>query len=459
MHLALLGLNYKSAPVEIREKLSIPVHKLPEAISCIEEMEGVSECLILSTCNRTEIYTCADSRQYDTVVPEFINKFCGITPEDFMPHMYRSSGHKAAEHLFRVSTGLDSMVLGETQILGQIKDAYTAARLEGSTGQVLNMLFQQAITIGKRARTETEISRGTFSAGSAAVQLARSIFEDLHNRNVLMIGVGKMAKSAISHLTSAGVNKIEVCNRTYEKAVCMAEEIGGQSVKLEDMNQALERADIVITSTSTEQFVITREMLSPIIRRRRGKPIFLIDIAVPRDIEESVSELENVFLYNIDDLKAVVEASNNERLAEVKQVENIIGEELEEFMCNFRKLDAVPVIIALREKFEDIRLAEVELLNRKLQHLSPEDVSAINAATRSIVSKICHQPMLQIKDYAQSESLSKLDVIRETFGLDDNKQTDPSFGGNRCKIPEQHQNKRVAPADHILSRGRKFASQ
>ncbi|MHB0913710.1 MAG: glutamyl-tRNA reductase [Armatimonadota bacterium] len=417
MHLALFGLSHKNAPVELRERLSIPLDQLSEALSRLKSREDISECLILSTCNRMEVYACTSSRAFDSVISQFISEFCGLPPEEFVPHTYRSFGHKSAEHLFRVSAGLDSMVLGETQILGQIKDAYATAGREGSTGQVLNTLFQQAITVGKRVRTETEISRGTFSVGSAAIQLARSIFDDLSARNVLMIGAGKMAKSAIAHLTSAGVSRIEVCNRTYEKAASMAAEIGGQPVRLEEMSQALGRADIVITSTNTEQVVITREMLSQVVRGRRGRPIFLIDIAVPRDVEEAVSDLENVFLYNIDDLEAVVETSNKGRLAEVEHVEAIVEEELGHFMRWFRTLDAVPAITALREKLEDIRLTEVESLSRKLPHLLPDDIAAINAVTKSIVNKICHQPMLQIKHYAESESSSKLDAICEAFGL------------------------------------------
>lgn len=455
MHLALLGLNHKSAPVELREKLSIPKDQLPKALSRLESRKNVSECLILSTCNRTEVYACTRSRADDVAITNFISKFCGLPLEEFVPHIYRLSGHKVAEHLFRVSAGLDSMVLGETQILGQVKDAYAAARHEGSAGQVLNTLFQQTITVGKRARTETEIGRGTFSVGSAAVQLAHSIFDDLSTRNVLMVGAGKMAKSAVAHLTSAGVISIDVCNRTYEKAVNTAAEIGGRPLKLKEMSEALERADIVITSTSTEQVVITREMLSPVVRKRHGRPIFLIDIAVPRDVDEAVSDLENVFLYNIDDLETVVEASNEDRLAEVKHVEAIIAEELERFVRWFATLDAVPVITALREKFEGIRHTEVESLSRRLAHLSPEDIDAINAATRSIVNKICHEPMVRIKDYAESKSAAKLDVVCEAFGLNGGTEEEASPSGNGRKSGQKH-----GPSEEcILESGVRSADQ
>lgn len=430
-------MNHKSASVELREKLSIPRTQLAEALGRLKSSEDIAECLILSTCNRMEIYAYTASHATSASIIETLGEFCDVSSYEFAPYAYILSGHKAAEHLFRVASGVDSMVLGETQILGQIKDAYSAAILNSTTGPVLNTLFQQASTVGKRAHTETNIGRGTFSVGSAAVQLAHSIFEDLDNRTVLVIGAGKMARTTIMHLSSAGAHRVLVANRTYERAAELASEIDGQPVRLDDVTSALETADIVITSTGMKGAVISREMMSQVTKKRRGRPIFLIDIAVPRDVEESVGSIDNVFLYNIDDLQAVVEADNTNREAEIERVENIVSEELEVFMRWFRTLDAVPVITALRNKFEGIRQAEVENLSRKLSHLSPEDLAAINAATRSIMNRICHQPMLQIKDYAINESEEELEVVCKAFGLDVSDEADQSTSDDKtCMQPE-----------------------
>ena len=435
MHLVLIGVNHRSAPVELREKLSIPFAELPEALSRLMSLDSVSEGLLLSTCNRMEVYACTPSKAYDTEIVGFMDGFLGVPAAELEPHLYIISGHKAAEHLFRVAAGLDSMVMGETQILGQVRDAYTAAAEQGSTGSVLNALFQRAIGVGKRAHSETAISRGSFSIGSAAVQLGKSIFEDLGNRLVLVIGAGKMARNTVVNLASAGAHRLVVANRTFERAEELASEFGGSAIPFSDIGDALETADIVITSTGMSGVVISREMAAAAARRRRGAPIFLIDIAVPRDIEETAGEVENVFLYNIDDLEAVVEADNARRQCEVERVEAIVQEELEKFLRWFRTLDAVPVITALQSKIERIRQAELESLSRKLPHLSPADIEAINATTRTIVNRICHQPVLQIRDYAVHSCTSKLDVVCEAFGLDpdlpDDRETADSVSGGK----------------------------
>ena len=402
--------------MELREKLSISEDQLPDALSSLKARDPISECLILSTCNRTELYACAGNRADDESITDFLSEYCGISRDTFASHLYSHAGHKAAEHLFSVASGIDSMVLGEDQILGQVKSAYSSAA--GSTGTVLNVLFQQAITVGKRARTETEIGRGAFSVGSAAVQLARSIFDDLKGRTVLIVGAGEMGEITTAHLVSSGASEVLVANRTGERAVSLASQFGGKPVGFEDLTSALEAADIVITSTGSREPVVTREMVSFAMRVRRGRPVFFIDIAVPRDIEPGVGDLDNVFVYDMDDLQAAVTADTATREAEVEKVEKIVLEEVEEFMRWFRTLDAVPVITALREKFENIRRAELEKLKGKLPNLSEEDLEAIEVTTRSIMNKICHQPMIQIKDYATGkDSAAKLEIICKVFGV------------------------------------------
>lgn len=417
MHLAIIGLNHKTAPVELREKLSIAENALPDALSGLKAHRSISECLILSTCNRTEVCAYTGSPSDDAEIIGWIGKFCHVSPDDFASHLYLHSGRGAVEHIFRVAAGIDSMMLGEAQILGQVKHAYATARRQGSVGPVLNALFQQAIAVGKRARTETDIGRGTFSVGSAAVQLARSIFDKLNGRAVLVVGAGKMSKLAIAHLVSSGASAVLVANRTYQKAVRLASQFDGQAVRFEELASVLETADIVITSTGAEEPIITHEMISSAMRARRGRPIFLIDMAVPRDIRPEVGSLDNVFLYNIDDLQAVVEADVAGRRTEIAKVEEIIAEEVEEFLRRFRTLDAVPIIAAVRERFESIRRAEFEKLKGKLPGVSPKELEAIDSAMRSIVKKICHQPIAQIKEYATDEDSSKLEIAREVFGI------------------------------------------
>lgn len=418
MHLVVIGLNHTTAPVDIRERLSIPDGDPSGFLKSLTRSDQVSEAVVLSTCNRTEVYAWTRSRDDDDDILDAIAEFFQMPRDSFQPYLYSLAGHKAIEHLFRVSSGIDSMIVGEAQILGQVKTAYAAASGSGAAGTVLSALFRQAITVGKRARTETEIGRGAFSIGYAAVQLARSIFDPLKGRTVLIIGAGKMGELTATHLSSAGVTSVLVANRTYERGVDLAERFGGRALRFEEAPSALRTSDIVITSTGAEKPIIGREMVSSAMRFRRGRPVFFIDVAVPRDVEAGVGDLDNVFLYNIDDLQAVVAADAGERAAEVAKVEAIIREEVEEFMEWFRALDAVPVITALRDKFDEIRLAEVEKLRAMHPDLTEEQLDAIGRATRSIVNKICHQPMIRIKEYAASDDGSaQLDTICDVFGI------------------------------------------
>ncbi len=418
MHLVVIGLNHTTAPVEIRERLSIPEGDPGSFLGLLRRSDRVREAAALSTCNRTEVYAYTLSREDDGTILDAIAEYSGLPRASFESHLYSLAGHKAIEHLFRVASGTDSMVLGEAQVLGQVKTAYASATEAGATGPVLNTLFRQAITVGKRARTETEIGRGAFSVGYAAVQLARSIFDPLKGRTVLVVGAGKMGELAATHLSSAGVTSVLVANRTHERGVALAERFGGQAVMFEELPAALGRSDIVITSTGAGTPIVSREMVARAMRLRRGRPVFFIDVAVPRDVESGVGELDNVFLYNIDDLQAVVAADAEERRSEVARVNEIIAEEVGEFMEWFITLDAVPVITALREKLEEIRVGEVEKLRARLPSLSEEEIEAVNQTTRSIVNKICHEPMIRIKEYAAGDdSTTQLATICEVFGI------------------------------------------
>ncbi|MBP6964438.1 MAG: glutamyl-tRNA reductase [Armatimonadetes bacterium] len=449
MHLVVIGLNHTTAPVEIREKLAVPEAECGAFASRVARCEGVREAVALSTCNRTEIYAWTTSERAPSPCPlpqgegvrdgfppplegggrgrgyladddilDAISDFCGVPSSSFEPYLYSRAGHKAIEHLFRVSSGLDSMVIGEAQVLGQVRNAYAAAAAAGATGPVLNPLFQQAAAVGKRARTETDIGRGAFSVGYTAVQLARSIFDPLNGRTVLIVGAGKMGELAATHLSSAGVTSVLVANRTHSRAEDLAARFEGQAVAFDELPEALRRSDIVITSTGAEEPIVTRAMVSSAMQARRGRPMFLIDVAVPRDVEAGAGDLDNVFLYDIDDLQAVVERHAGERRAEISKVDRIIEEEVGKAMEWFRTLDAVPVIAAMRDKFEEIRKSEVERLRARLPKLSDDEIEAVHQTTRSIVNRICHEPMIRIKEYAAEDDPSgRLETICEVFGI------------------------------------------
>lgn len=418
MHLVLIGLSYKTTPISLREKMSFTKAQLPTALASLASLDEVSECVILSTCNRTEIYAYTRQRTTNEEIIAWICDFCHISLDELVPHLYTRCGEKAAEHLFRVIPGLDSMVLGETQITGQTKEAYTAAQEANTVGPVLNALFQQASSVGKKVVSETDICRGVFSVGSAAARLAKSVFGDLKSSTLLIVGAGKMAELTTSYLSTLGVTKLMVANRTYERAQLLAARFNGEVVCYDDLSDALKKADIVITSTGSEHTVISKEIIATAMRARKGQPMFVIDMAVPRDVEQSVSDIDNVILYNVDDLEAVVAANGATRHAEVQKAELIVAAEVQEFNRWFQTLDAVPVITAMRDRIDGIRQTEMEKLAKKLQHLDPDDIAAINATLNSIVNKICHEHVVKIKECACAPgSTVKLEVMSEAFGL------------------------------------------
>ncbi|HOM71426.1 MAG TPA: glutamyl-tRNA reductase [Armatimonadota bacterium] len=418
MHLVVVGLNHKTAQVEVREKLAVSEADLPKAIETLQACQCVAECCILSTCNRTEIYALIDSRENEEVLLDFISSYHGIPKMSFQDHIYRHRGHKAVEHLFSVTAGLDSMMIGEYQILGQVKDAFCIAGECDSTKTVLNNLFQQALSVGKRARSETDISKGAFSIGYAAVELARSIFGSLQELSILILGAGKMGELTAKHLISAGAKSISVANRTPARAEELAVKLGGCAVPFESFTDAMTQADVVIGSTGAPEPIVTKDQMAKIMRIRREKPIFMIDIAVPRDIEADAGDLDNVFLYDIDDLQALVQESVAERHKEIEKVREIIAEETRKFNSWFRTLEVVPLIKTLRQQFDDLREAEWQRNAGKLGHLSEKDQQTVQIMMQSLINRISHNPMIKIKEYASSpDGYSKLDTARELFGI------------------------------------------
>ena len=421
VNLILVGVNHKTTPVEIREKLAFTKGKIEESVNHLFNFPDIIEHTILSTCNRVEIYARANSQDSAIKsIKQFICDFHQLSLVELEDHFYSYSNKEAVEHLFRVSSSLDSMILGEAQILGQVKEAYSLARDLRSTGLVLNQLFEKAFSIAKKVREETGIAERSVSISSAAVELAQKIFDDLENHTVMLVGTGEMAELAAKHLISYGVKTVYVTSRTYERAANLARTLNGSALDFEAFKNELHRADIVITSTSAPNFIIKKEIVEKAIHERRNKPIFFIDIAVPRDIEPDVNDLENVYLYDIDDLQVVVSANIKEREKEAKNAMNFISQEVTKFNNWVGALDAVPTIVEIRKKAENIRKQEIEKTLKKISHLSEDEKQLLRQMSSSMINKILHKPTIKLKQKTQSEDGHVyLKAIRHLFHLDD----------------------------------------
>ncbi|MFQ5450465.1 MAG: glutamyl-tRNA reductase [Nitrospinaceae bacterium] len=420
-NLVMVGVNHKTTPVEIRERLAFTRGELETSLEHLVGHPEIVENLILSTCNRVEIYArVRNTEQGVRLLKEFISGYHNISLQELEKYFYSYQNEQAVEHLFRVSSSLDSMVLGEAQILGQVKDAYSTARALRSTGMVLNQLFEKAFNVAKKVREETGISERGVSISSAAVELARKIFEDLENHSVMLVGTGEMAELAAKHLISYGVKTVYVASRTYERAVNLAQALNGCALDFTMFKEEMHRADIIITSTAAPTFIIKKDMVERSIHLRKNKPIFFIDIAVPRDIEPEVNELENVYLYDIDDLQTVVAANLKEREKEAESAMDIIQSEVVKFNSWVDTLDAVPTIVEMRKRAETIRLQEMEKTLKKMSHLSAQDRNTLHLMTQSIINKIFHKPTINLKRKIQSqEGHVYLKAIRHLFHLDD----------------------------------------
>ncbi|MDC0206524.1 glutamyl-tRNA reductase [Nitrospinae bacterium] len=420
-NLILVGVNHKTTPVEIREKLAFTQVKIEASLSQLVSSPEIIENIILSTCNRVEIYARVENTDRGIqLLQDFICDYHGISRGNLDQYFYSYCDNQAVEHLFRVSSSLDSMVLGEAQILGQVKDAYSTARSFSSTGMVLNQLFEKAFNVAKKVREETGISERGVSISSAAVELAKKIFEDLENHSVMLVGTGEMAELAAKHLISYGVKTVYVASRTYERAAALAKSLNGCALDFESFKEEMHRADIIITSTAAPTFIVNEEMISTAIQKRKNKPIFLIDIAVPRDIAPEVNELENVYLYDIDDLQNVVNANMEERQKEAESAMEIINQEVTKFNYWFSTLDAIPTIVEMRNRAEDMRAFEVDKTLKNMEHLTSDDKEAINQLTQSLVKKILHKPTINLKKKTQShDGHIYLKAIRDLFHLDD----------------------------------------
>lgn len=422
MELFVLGLNHDTASIDLRERLFFPERELPKALDVLGEVPELAERMILTTCNRVEVYGVAEGPLSQTVesVVACLGRHRSLDPAQFDGAFYTHTAAAAARHVFRVASSLESMVLGEPQILGQVKSAYSIARAEQSTGIVLNNLLEQAFHVAKRVRTETGIASEPVSIASVAVDLARKIFGDLAGRTVLILGAGEMAELALRHLMDDGVQSILVANRTYERAVALAEQFRGRAVTYDSFQQEMLNADIVISATSAPHVILKKEDVQKIIQERRHRPIFLIDIADPRDIDAACNEVDNVYLYNIDDLQSVATANQKERQREAERAVPIVEREVELFLAWLRGLDVVPTIVSLRNRMEEIREAELRKAMSRLGDLTPEQRETIASLTTAMMNKILHQPMSELRRRAvHQDGHLYSTVLRRLFGLEE----------------------------------------
>ncbi|PYS54092.1 MAG: glutamyl-tRNA reductase [Acidobacteria bacterium] len=415
MQLALVGLSHKTAPVEIRERLAFNADALRTALTSLVGREEISEALILSTCNRVEVVAgSADDRS----IREFLCEFHRVPHEAVSKHLYSFRNAEAVRHVFRVAASLDSMMIGEPQILGQVKDAYRIATDAGAIGMHLNALMNRAFAVAKKVRKETGISQLAVSVSYAAVELARKIFGELPGKGVMIIGASKMGELAAKHLKRAGVSSVLVTNRTFERAVELAKVFHGAAVPFEHFTDHMDRADIVISSTGAPHFIITKTLAEQIIHRRKNKPMFFIDIAVPRDIDPTVNDIDNAFLYDIDDLQQVIDANLKERMKEALRAEEIVEHEVEAFCSKMHSREVVPTIVQLRDALEKIRREEIERNRRLLKDLSPEQQAAVDQITKSLVNKILHPPIEQLKQLARDPQGPDIaGLIRKLFNI------------------------------------------
>jgi glutamyl-tRNA reductase len=431
MHLTLVGLSHKTAPIEIREKLTFPANRQEEALALLTASPDVSEAVIISTCNRTEIYavTAADSDGTGAVI-DFLADYHDLDRHDLVRYLYFSEGEAVVRHLFRVVASLDSMVIGEAQILGQVKEAYEQAFSYNGTGRIFNKLFRHSFEVGKRVRNETAIGESAVSISYAAVELAKKVFDTLEGRVVLVLGAGKMSELTAKHLVSNGVTRVLVANRTYARACELAERFCGDPIEYEQLFNRMSEADIVISSTAATDYVVSKAQVAGAMRGRRGKPLFLIDIAVPRDIDPEVNELDDVFLYDIDSLNGVVESNLEERMREAERAEVIISEEMDEFERWLESMEVVPTVAAIRAKAEAVRQAELEKAIRRLGGLSEKELKTIDALTCSIVNKMLHGPTNRLKQVAgERYGVAYVEAARYLYGLDSNPDGKNPHGG------------------------------
>ncbi|MDP1511362.1 glutamyl-tRNA reductase [Paenibacillus sp. CMAA1739] len=421
MHIVVVGLNYRTAPVEVRERFTFAEQDLPKALEQLKLTKSVLEGVVVATCNRTEIYVVVDRlHMCGYFIRSFMEQWFGIPRDQFTQHLYIYEDEQAIRHLFRVTCGLDSMVIGETQILGQVKNAFLQAQSQKITATWFNMLFKQAVTLGKRAHSETSIGESAVSVSYAAVELGKRIFGMFTDKKVLILGAGKMSELTVKHLYSGGAAEVIVANRTLSRAEDLASKFNGTPVTMEEGINRLADVDIVISSTGAQGYILDRSRVEASMKRRQSRPLFMIDIAVPRDLDPAIGDLQNVFLYDIDDLEGIVESNLEMRRTEAAKIEHMIEDELSEFYQWLKTMGVRPVIRALQEKAESIHQDTLESLFNKLPELDERQRKVISRLTKSMLNQMMHDPINRVKEMAvQKQGSEALDMFSHIFALED----------------------------------------
>ncbi len=422
MNIFVVGLNHKTAPVEIREQLAFSPSKVTEALERFRKRFSSNEVAILSTCNRVELYACSPkttSEFTEEAILDFLAEFHGLEKARFRKNMYTFQNLEAVKHLFFVASSLDSMVLGESQIVGQVKEAYSTACSQGATGKVFHQLFQQAFNVAKEVHTHSKIAKGKVSISSVAVEFAEKIFQDFSDKTVFIIGAGEMAELVLKSLVEHGVRAVMVSNRSYDHAVDLANEFGGKAVRFDSLADELAKADIVISSTAAPHYVLHPEHIKGAMQRRKGNPMFLIDIAVPRDINPEAGKIENVYLFNIDDLQGVVSQNVEERTREIEKCQGMVEEEVEEFMAWMEEMKIGPAVARLRHHFHHIGKEELDRLRPKLGNLSEEYWQEVVYTMERTLNKLLHRPLEVGKEEAKNGGGYRyVDTIKKLFGIE-----------------------------------------
>jgi glutamyl-tRNA reductase len=420
MNLVLVGINHRTAPVEVRERMNIQESRLPVALAHLVRRPGLLEGLILSTCNRVEVAaSAAEGVEAEPLLRQFLLDYhhCDLSPWE--PYFYWHRQEAVVRHLFRVASSLDSMILGEPQILGQVKRAYAVAREAGALNGVLHEVVNRALGVARRVRRETALGSAAVSVPYAAVELAKKIFGSLEGKTVFVVGAGKMSELSAKHLLESGARAIFVSNRTYDRALELAAAFHGTAIHFEQLFEHMDQADIVISSTGAPHFVVRKDQAERLLAARKNRPMFFVDIAVPRDIDPAVNQLDNAFVYDIDDLQQVVDANKKQREREAVWAEEIVNQEVQRLARRLASRDVAPTIVALEERLNKIRESEMERFRGRLSALTPEQREAVDALTHGLLNKILHGPITELKSGAgHPEHRALVELIRKIFGVD-----------------------------------------
>lgn len=438
MHILAVGLNHRTAPVDIREKFAFEASTLQEALTHLRHTKSIFEDVIVSTCNRTEVYVVSDQlhtgRHYTKT---FLAEWFGIEKDQLTPYLFIKEDDVAIEHLFRVTCGLDSMILGETQILGQVRDSFLLAQTHHTTGTMFNELFKEAVTLAKKAHSETAINENPVSISYAAVELSKQIFGRLEDKHILIVGAGKMSELTAQHLNSQGVSKITVMNRTFEKAVELAKRFSGQASDMSEMAGALVEADILISSTGARGYILNSGFVKSVVKQRKGRPLFIVDIAVPRDIDPDINDIEGIFLYDIDDLEGIVQANLEGRKEAAEEINLFIEEQLVLFKQWLQTLGVVPVISALRKKALSVQAETMQSIERKIPGLNDRERKVISKHTKSIVNQLLRDPIQKAKELAtEPTAAASMQAFIEIFGIENEVEEEKNLQERKDKAEE-----------------------